>query len=58
VSVVSFFFLLLHAIFGAFSDGLRDYATWTNEQDNITSSAMGCDYKMVGFIIIWYRDSL
>lgn len=25
----------------------RDYATWTNAQKNVTSSAMGCDYKMV-----------
>ncbi|KAJ5408561.1 hypothetical protein N7509_002444 [Penicillium cosmopolitanum] len=26
---------------------IGDYATWTNEQENITSTAMGCDYKMV-----------
>ena len=25
----------------------RDYATWTNMQENITSTAMSCDYKMV-----------
>lgn len=30
---------------------LRDYATWTNMQDNMTSTAMSCDYKMVGAII-------
>lgn len=28
----------------------RDYATWTNLQDNITSNAMVCDYKMVGYL--------
>ncbi|KAJ5364202.1 uncharacterized protein N7496_009915 [Penicillium cataractarum] len=26
---------------------IGDYATWTNLQNNITSSAMGCDYKMI-----------
>ncbi|KAJ5587045.1 uncharacterized protein N7459_002810 [Penicillium hispanicum] len=26
---------------------INDYATWTNLQDNITSNAMICDYKMV-----------
>ncbi|KAJ5764104.1 hypothetical protein N7533_002785 [Penicillium manginii] len=26
---------------------IGDYATWTNAQENITSTAMGCDYKMV-----------
>lgn len=36
---------------GVFFPGLlfrRDYATWTNMQDNISSTAMSCDYKMVG----------
>ncbi|KAJ5106667.1 hypothetical protein N7456_003342 [Penicillium angulare] len=26
---------------------IGDYATWTNLQSNITSIAMGCDYKMI-----------
>ncbi|KAJ5279093.1 hypothetical protein N7478_004465 [Penicillium angulare] len=26
---------------------IGDYATWTNLQSNITSTAMGCDYKMI-----------
>ncbi|KAJ5351188.1 hypothetical protein N7452_000162 [Penicillium brevicompactum] len=26
---------------------IGDYATWTNAQKNVTSSAMGCDYKMI-----------
>jgi hypothetical protein len=29
------------------TDCYRDYATWTNLQNNITSNAMVCDYKMV-----------
>lgn len=30
----------------------RDYATWTNAQKNVTSSAMGCDYKMVSMSLL------
>ncbi|KAJ5130855.1 uncharacterized protein N7515_006894, partial [Penicillium bovifimosum] len=26
---------------------IGDYATWSNAQENITSNAMGCDYKMI-----------
>lgn len=33
--------------------GFRDYATWTNMQENIISAAMSCDYKMVGVLLAW-----
>jgi hypothetical protein len=29
------------------ADCCSDYATWTNLQNNVTSNAMVCDYKMV-----------
>lgn len=33
-----------------------DYATWTNLQDNITSNAMVCDYKMVSTFKGFVKD--
>jgi hypothetical protein len=44
--------ILFPILVSIFSDYSRDYASWSNAQENITSSAMGCDYKMVWISMI------